>query len=186
MGYWTWELQPALKGIARLDNLDPFCVYFLLSLEGDNHLPLHLAHFVRDVASKVRKRMEIGTSEFDEIAPRIDSGVICGYIQFRTGCMAEVWDWMREHGTLWIASSYGPVHFETNSFIVGHHGIKAWQGMIHAAVQYVLISMCGQGAYTYLSQGNSLIPAEEFWARVAKRQYVVVFCTDVASPYSTL
>ena len=46
--------------------------------------------------------MEIGSLEFDEIAYRIDSGLVCGYIQFRAGCLREVWDWVMEHGSLWL------------------------------------------------------------------------------------
>ena len=106
-----------------------------------HHLPLHLAHFVRDICSKAYQRTEIGSLEFDEIAYRIDSGLVCGYIQFRAGCLREVWDWVMEHGSLWLIDRYGPVYFETTSHIIGHHTIKAWQAIIHAAVKYVFISM---------------------------------------------
>ena len=81
-----------VRGIASLDGLGRFCAYFLLSLGGGSHLPLHLAHFVHNICSKTYKRMEIGTVEFDEITYRIDSGLICGYIQFRAECLGEVWD----------------------------------------------------------------------------------------------
>ena len=90
VGYWTWEFHPALRGTATLDNLGRFCTYLLLSLEDDNRLPSHLAHFVRDVYSKAKKWTEIGTVEFDEIAYRVESGLICGYIQFQAGCLRKV------------------------------------------------------------------------------------------------
>ena len=159
VGYWTWELRPALRGTTNLDNLGRFCAHFLLSLEGDDHLPLQLAHFVRDIYSKARKRTEIGTVEFDEIAYRIDSGLVCGYIQFRAGFIHEVWDWVREYGSLWLTDAYGPVYFKTMSHIIGHHTIKAWQAMIHVAIEYVLF-LCRPGSYNDLSPGNSLIPAK--------------------------
>jgi len=94
--------------------------------------------FVRDLCSKVRERTHLAV-DFDDIAFRIDSGVICGYVQFRTACLRAVLDWVKEHATLWLIDSYGPVYFETNSTVIGHHTIKAWQAIIHAAVEYVLL-----------------------------------------------
>lgn len=110
--------------------------------ENDNHLPLHLAHFVRDIYSKARKRTEIGAVEFDEIAYRVDAGLTCGYVQFRAGCMREVWDWVKCRGSLWFDTD-GPVYFETTSLIVGNHTVKLWQGMIREVVECVLIPTYG-------------------------------------------
>jgi len=87
------------------------------------------------------RRSERSSVEFDEIAYCIDSGLICGYIQFRAGCLREVWDWVREYGSLWLIDRYSPVYFETTLLIVGHHTIKAWQAMIHAAVKYISLSV---------------------------------------------
>ena len=121
-----------------MDNTERFCAHFLLSLNADNHVPLYTAMFVRDLCSKVRERTHLAV-DFDDIAFRIDSGVICGYVQFRTACLRAVLDWVKEHATLWLIDSYGPVYFETNSTVIGHHTIKAWQAIIHAAVEYVLL-----------------------------------------------
>ena len=101
-----------------------------MSSENGNHLPLDLAHFVRDIYSKIRKRTGIGAVEFDEIAHRVDLGVICGYVQFRTGYTRQVWGWVVHCGLLWIDAD-GPTYFETTSLIVGNHTVKLWQGMMH-------------------------------------------------------
>ena len=68
VGYWTWEHCPALRGTMNLDNLGCFCT-----------------HFICNIYSKACKCTEIRTVEFDEIANRIDSGLVCGHIQFQLG-----------------------------------------------------------------------------------------------------
>ena len=137
VSYWFWDLRPALQGTFKVDNSERFCAHFLLSLNSDNHVPLYTAMFVRNICSIVRERTNL-TVDFDDVAFRIDSGLICGYIQFRTGCLRAVLDWVKEHTTVWLIDSYGPVYFETNSTVISHHTIKAWQAIIHAAVEYVL------------------------------------------------
>lgn len=134
VSYWFWDLRPALRGTFKVDNTERFCACFLLSLNNDNHVPLYTAIFVRDICSKVRERTNL-TVELDDIAFRVDSGIISGYIQFRAGCLREVFDWVKEHASIWLIDSYGPVYFETNSTVIGHHTIKAWQAIIHAAVE---------------------------------------------------
>ena len=124
-----------------MDNNERFCAHFLLSLDGDNHVPLYTAMFVRDICSIVRNRTHL-TVDLDDIAFRIDSGIICGYVQFRTGCLRAVLDWVKEHATVWLNDSYGPVYFESNSNVIGHHIIKAWQVIIYAAVEYVFAFSC--------------------------------------------
>ena len=136
ISYWFWDLRPALRGTFKIDNTDRFCAHFLLSLNDDNHVPLYTAMFVRDICSKVRERTHL-TVEFDDIAFRIESGLICGYIQFRTECLRDVLDWVNEHATIWLIDSYGPVYFEINSTVIGHHTIKAWQAIIHGAVECI-------------------------------------------------
>lgn len=94
-----------------------------------------MAIFLRDICSKVRERTEL-TAEFDDIAFRVDSGIISGYVQFKTGCLRDVLGWVKEYATLWTGvDSYGPIYFETNSTVIGHHTIKAWQAIIHANVE---------------------------------------------------
>jgi hypothetical protein len=40
-------------------------------------------------------------------------------------------------GSLWLIDAHGPVYFETTLLVVGHHTIKVWQAMIHAAIECV-------------------------------------------------
>ena len=102
-------------------------------------MPLHLAHFVRDVYSKARNRTEMGTVKFDEIAFRIESNIVCGYIQFRVGRLYDVWGWVQEYSSNWLFGADGPVFFETTSHVVGHHTIKVWQALITPAVECVFV-----------------------------------------------
>ena len=139
MSYWFWDLRPALQGTFKVDNTERFCARFLLSLSDDNHIPLYAAMFVRDICSKVRQRTQLAV-EFDDITFRVDSGIISGYIQFRTGDLRNVLDWVREYATLWLIDLYGPVYFKTNSTVIGHHTIKAWQTIIHTAVECVFFA----------------------------------------------
>lgn len=114
--------------------------------------------FVREISSKVREQTQLAV-EFDDIAFRIDSGLICGYIQFRTGCLCDVLDWVKEHASVWLIDSYGPVYFETNSSVIGHHTIKAWQMIIHATVEYVFPRPCSPDLTEQLAQRQLTYPA---------------------------
>jgi hypothetical protein len=134
VSYWFWDLRPALRGLYKIDNAERFCACFLLSLNDNNHVPLYTAMFVRSICSKVRERTTL-TAEFDDIAFRVDSGIISGYIQFRTGYLRDTFDWVKEHASVWLIDTYGPVYYETNSSVIGHHTIKAWQAIIHATLE---------------------------------------------------
>ena len=138
ISYWFRDLRPALRGTFKTDNTERFRACFLLSLNNDNHVPLYMAAFVRDICSKVWERANL-TVEPDVIAFCIDSGLVCGYIQFRTESLRSVLDWVIEHATLWLIDLYGPAYFETNSTAIGHHTIKAWQAIIHSTVEYVFL-----------------------------------------------
>lgn len=126
-----------MRSTVKVDNTERFCARFLLSLDGENHGPLHLAKFIHDLCSKVRDRTQ-STIELDDIAFRINSGLISGYIQWRAGHLRDVQAWVLEHGTLWLTDIHGPVYFETDSSVIGHHTIKAWHTMIQDAIEYVL------------------------------------------------
>ena len=159
MSYWFWDLRPALRGTVKIDNNDRFCAYFLLSLNSDNHVPLHLAAFVHDICSKVRERTDLDV-DIDDIGFRVDSGTICGYLQFRTGDLRGVWEWVQEHGTLWLIDLYGPIYFETNSSVIGHHIIKAWQVIIQATIEYVFPPFHDSGMAEKLFVENLPSPSE--------------------------
>jgi hypothetical protein len=136
IAYWFWDLSSALRGTIKVENAHRFCAHFLLSLDSDNHGPLHLAVFIRDICSKVRKRTSFG-AEIDDIAFRISSGFISGYIQWRTPCLRDIQEWIPQHASLWLTDLHGPVHFETNSSVIGHHTMKAFHTIIQDAVEYV-------------------------------------------------
>lgn len=141
VAYWFWDLRPALRGSVKVDDKERFCAYFLLSLNGDNHLPLHIAVFLCNICRKVRKRTDFSV-ELDDIGIKIQSGgIISGYVQFRTDCLRSVQEWV-EQRSLWMIDAYGPVHYETTSNIIGHHTILAWQTIICATVEYVALLSC--------------------------------------------
>jgi hypothetical protein len=144
-----------------VDNSERFCAHFLLSLNGDNHVPLYTAMFLRDICSMVRERTQLDV-ELDDIAFRIGyDGLICGYIQFRTGCLRDIYDWVKEDASLWLIDSYGPVFYETNSSVIGHHTIKAWQEIVHAAVECVFFQILAAPSPLNDSfEGSSHIPLE--------------------------
>ena len=48
----------------------------------------------------------------------IEGLFICGYLQFRTGCLHSVLEWSRSVSNLWLTDLYGPIHYETNALIV--------------------------------------------------------------------
>lgn len=79
--------------------------------------------------------------ELDDIAFCVNSGIISGYIQFKIGFLREVFDWVKEHATLWLIDSYGPVYFGTNSTITSHHTIKGWQAIIHTTVECIFYTL---------------------------------------------
>ena len=77
----------------------------------------------------------MATVKFDEIAYRIESNIICGYIQFRVDRLNDVWCWVTECSTNWLFGTDGPVFFETTSHVIGHHTIKVWQALITPAIE---------------------------------------------------
>ena len=139
IAYWFWDLRTILRGTIPVENsTHHFCACFLLSLDGDHHIPLRLAIFIRTICSKVRKRTAL-TVELDDIAYRIDSGLVSGCIQWRTAHLHDIHTWVLEHGSLWLTDIHGPVYFETNSSVIGHNTIQAWHTIIQDAVMYVEI-----------------------------------------------
>ena len=122
-----------------MDNTERFCAHFLLSLNGNNHVPLYMAMFLCDICSMVRERTQLDV-ELDDIAFCIGYSLICRYIQFQTRCLRDIYDWVKKHASLWLIDSYGPVCFETNSSVIGHHTIKAWQAIVHATVKCVFLT----------------------------------------------
>jgi len=79
------------------------------------------------------------TVQLDDIAFHVDSGLICGYIKWQTPRLQDIQGWVLEHGTLWITDIHGPVYFETNSSVIGHHTIKAWHAMVCSAAGCVFL-----------------------------------------------
>ena len=140
VAYWFWDLRAALKGTGKVDNTERFCARFLLSLDNDNHCPIHVAVFIREICSKVQDRTRL-TIELDDIAFRISAGMVSGYIQWRTGHLHDIHEWVLQHGTLWLTDTHGPIYFETTSSVIGHYTIKAWHTIIEDAIECVFLTL---------------------------------------------
>ena len=115
-----------------MDANDRFCAHFLLSIVNDDHVPLNLATFVHHLCRTVRKRSDFAV-ELDDIGFTIEAGIICGYVQWRTGWLRSILDWTRSISELWLTDLYGPVYYETNALIINHDTLKAWHRLVVAA-----------------------------------------------------
>ena len=132
-----------MQGIAKVDANDRFCAHFLLSITDDNHIPFYLATFVHDLCRTVRRRTDLSV-ELDDIWFTIEAGLICGYIQWRTGWLRSILDWTRSTSDLWLTDLYGPIYYETNAFIVNHDALKAWHRLVvtaHSCVVFPLAAL---------------------------------------------
>ena len=133
LGYWHWDLRPALWGVGKLDYGERFCAKFLLSIEDGNHdLPELLAHFVHKLACKVRKRSEVDV-ELDDIAFTVSGPFICGYIQFKATWLRSILEWTALVSDLWLTDQYGPVYYQTNALIINNDTLKAWHHLVDVA-----------------------------------------------------
>ena len=140
LAYWYWKLRPALREVPKVDAKNRFCAHFLLSIHDYNHIPLNLTRFIHDLCRAVRRRCDLDV-ELDDVGVSFGGGFVCGYLQWRGGCLRPTLKWRSRVSQLWLTDPYGPVYYESNALIVSHDMLKAWHTLVLVAHSFVIHSL---------------------------------------------
>ena len=119
-----------------MDANDRFCARFYLSVQDDFDIPLRLAYFIHRLCKKVRKRCDAPV-ELDDIGFTTEAGLVCGYVQWRTGSLRSVVERRQRKADLFPTEKYDAVYYETDAIVLNWDMLGTWLKETETAVKCI-------------------------------------------------